>query len=164
MLLRQVYVFSMSWAPFKCHATSLAQVLMGLPVMFEIYWSGNTFAILQIQTFITLSLLSFHLLSEIPVLTAMRKNVFNYDETVWSFGGGQWLLQKVCGIFADHRVTLNCEIELIWKVIFGKFAIYKELQWLLHNAETATSGVLWEKGFFKISQNSQESTCAWVSF
>ena len=82
-------LFSIPWAPFKCHATSLAQVLMGLPVMFEIYWSGNTFAILQIQTFITLSLLSFHLLSEIPVLTAMRKNVFNYDETVWSFGGGK---------------------------------------------------------------------------
>ena len=130
-------LFSIPWAPFKCHATSLAQVLMGLPVMFEIYWSGNTFAILQIQTFITLSLLS-----EIPVLTAMRKNVFNYDETVWSFGGGKWLLQKVFGIFADHRVTLNCEIELLWKVSFGKFAICKELQWLLHNAEAATSGVL----------------------
>ena len=31
-------------------------------------------------------------------------------------------------------------------------------------SEAATKGVLWEKLFLEISQNSQENICAWVSF
>ena len=33
-----------------------------------------------------------------------------------------------------------------------------------HITEAATEGVLWEKMFLKILQNSQENTCARVSF
>ena len=33
-----------------------------------------------------------------------------------------------------------------------------------HMTEAATEGVLWEKMFLKILQNSQENTCARVSF
>ena len=47
---------------------------------------------LRFYRFRLLSLYHFYhftFLSEIRILTAMRKNPFNYDETVWSFGGGQ---------------------------------------------------------------------------
>ena len=34
----------------------------------------------------------------------------------------------------------------------------------LYTTEAATRGVLWKKVFLEISQNSQENTCATVSF
>ena len=34
----------------------------------------------------------------------------------------------------------------------------------VNNEEAATGGALWEKVFLEISQNSQEHTCARVSF
>ena len=42
-----------------------------------------------------------------------------------------------------------------------QFAIYKKI-W--QPAETGTGDVLWKKVFLKIPQNSQENTCARVSF
>ena len=36
--------------------------------------------------------------------------------------------------------------------------------WALKSPEAATRGVLWKKVLLEISQNSQENTCAGVSF
>ena len=43
-------------------------------------------------------------------------------------------------------------IDLLMFVIIGKFS------------DAATRGVLYKKVFLKITQNSQENTCVWVSF
>ena len=71
---------------------------------------------------------------------------------------------------------LECHGQTSLKVAFVKFAHvfmkFRKLESLhmenkklhRHKTEAATGGVLWEKVFLEIWQNSQENTCARVSF
>ena len=63
----------------------------------------------------------------------------------------------------EHYIYLGWNYETCDKILFcededsGRFSY-------LHQSEVATEGVLLKNVFFKISQNSQENTCARVSF
>ena len=57
--------------------------------------------------------------------------------------------------------ALRCEIKMsIWCVIIN----FEQISHLVVLSEAATRGVLWKKVFLEISKNSQENTCARVSF
>ena len=62
-------------------------------------------------------------------------------------------------MFVFSVVCLNLYLDLDVEFL-ETFSSYNDIQYYLKNLEAATRGVLWNKVFLEILQNSQENTCA----
>ena len=106
------------------------------------------------------------------ISAVIKKSYFNNFDTVESKLSFLWILWNFCAITSHDKVAQYCIVGY-WKKkkqdwnfdpLNSRVAMALRCIMWKHWTEAAIRGVLCKKVFLEISQNSQENTCARVSF